>query len=363
MEKPKTKKLKTSEIIVDWSQNPRLKHPEHVTDLREAIQESELIPPVKVFEVDGKYRLAEGFHRIEAYKAETVAEIDCEVIAGTLEEWKIACYSGNRGQRGLKRTRAERKKAVLLMLESFPRKPIREIATLIDISYGTAQAIKAEWTSQRQQAADTKKKSERQSSADDVTAAPESSPDTGHTAKPEMPERAPDCEGVKGGVSSPVAEPEVEIEPPRIVPTKPPPEVDKWGIPIQPHAVEAFAAVPMFKVLIEQARQLAIQFHRLAETNGGQFLQLPEVSSYRVKGKTKEGRAKGEWVHDGLDRFIAQLKAMMPLVTVCPYQFVEAPHPENCSLCHGLEWVPNLTAIPDELKSKIVQSYGVNIEG
>lgn len=382
--------LKVKDIKVDWSQNPRIKHKEHISEIQEAIRGNESLPVIVVYLVEGEYRLAEGFHRIEAYKAENVESVKCEVVKGSVKDWKIACYASNRHQKALKRTREEKRKAVSMMVEAFPELSTREIAVAIDVSHQFVHLVRQEVEgkkappkskeSKRQASAD-KKPDERQPAADKKIKPREAPLDDEHKLQREpvdasnsKPEPSPDTVAneqestpaqpldTNSGTLSPVIESPEEIEPPEIVPTKAPPEVDKWGIPIQSHAVEAFASVPMFGVLIEQAKQLAMQFHRLAETDGGQFLQLPEVSSYRVKGKTKDGRVKGAWVHDGLDRFIAQLKAMTPYVTTCPYQHVDAPHPEKCSLCHGLGWVPKITSIPEELKQKIMGKYGVNIE-
>lgn len=119
-------------------------------------------------------------------------------------------------------------------------------------------------------------------------------------------------------------------------------EKDEWGIPIQDHAKEAFEAVPRFKELVAAIQHAQKLFNETANLAGGKFLTLPDVSSYRRGKKDDEGEHADRFVHEGLERAYQQVKNAMPTHTVCPWNYVDAPHPKNCATCKNLNWTPPL---------------------
>ncbi len=133
----------------------------------------------------------------------------------------------------------------------------------------------------------------------------------------------------------------------------PPVAVDVWDIPIQPHAEEAFAAVAKFKelsALLQSAQRL---FNEVANLPGGKFLTMPDVSSYRRGKKDAEGMHADRFVHEGLERAYNQVKNATPTHTVCPWYYVDAPHPKECGACKGLNWTPVLGGnVPDSAKKR-----------
>lgn len=137
--------------------------------------------------------------------------------------------------------------------------------------------------------------------------------------------------------------------------------VDEWGIPIQPHAVSAFATVPLFKELLQSIQNTQRLFNKVANHEGGRFLTLPEVSSYRRGKKTGDGEYEDRFVHEGIEAAYRQVKNAIPTHTVCPWHYVDAPHPENCRTCLGLNWTPELSKnIPDEAKQRAQQQFNVS---
>src|SRR6202021_1743282 len=85
------------------------------------------------------------------------------------------------------------------------------------------------------------------------------------------------------------AEADGEAPPKEPAELKPPPATDAWGIQIQPHAEEAFAAVPQFKELISALQHAQKLFNAVANLPGGKFLTLPDVASYRRGKKDESG--------------------------------------------------------------------------
>lgn len=152
-----------------------------------------------------------------------------------------------------------------------------------------------------------------------------------------------------------------EEKPVKVVP---PPTLDAWGIPVLPHAAPAFDAVPRFKELLAAIQVAACLFNEVANLDGGKFLTLPDVSSYRRGKRLEDGTHADRFVHEGLERAAQQVKNAVPTHTVCPWHYADAPHPDNCPTCRGLNWTPPLGAnIPPVCVSRAKTANGVPEEG
>jgi hypothetical protein len=143
-------------------------------------------------------------------------------------------------------------------------------------------------------------------------------------------------------------------------PAEPQPEKDAWGIPIQPHAAGAFAAVPKFRELVAAVRHAQKLFDEVANLEGGKFLTLPEVSSYRRGKKGDDGEHADRFVHPGLETALRQIKNAVPTHTVCPYQYADSPHKPDCPTCRDLNWTPPLSdSIPKVCVKRAKEAHGV----
>lgn len=133
------------------------------------------------------------------------------------------------------------------------------------------------------------------------------------------------------------------------------PGLDDWGVPVQPHAAEAFAARPKFDELLAALRQARRLFSELAESPGGAFLTLPAVSACVRKG------GESSFVSHALERAIEDVRAARPAHTDCPWAHSEGGHPEECRTCGNRRWTPPLSAsaVPEKLLEKIRGAYGV----
>jgi hypothetical protein len=96
-------------------------------------------PPVVVFSKDGvTYHLADGFHRIEAYRLANLdaQEIDCELRPGDRDDAVVFACGAN-ASHGLRRSIADKKKAVLrlLTIERCSQWSDRDIARQCNVSH------------------------------------------------------------------------------------------------------------------------------------------------------------------------------------------------------------------------------------
>ena len=135
---------------------------------------------------------------------------------------------------------------------------------------------------------------------------------------------------------------------------------DAWGVPIQPHAAEAFSDLPQFKELTTTLRKAARLFNELANRPGGKFLTLPTVASYRRGAKDKDtGEATDRFVMPELEAALQKVKAATPAHTVCPWRFVKADHPDDCPTCLGQDWTTPLTKNAEVAKDAVRKAFGV----
>jgi hypothetical protein len=115
----KLEKIRLEKINVDGDLQVRDKIIEDaVREYAEVIREGGKMPPVTVF-FDGKtYHLADGWHRFFAHKQAAFAEIEAEVHDGSRRDAILFAVSAN-DKHGLRRTNADKRRSVLVLLEDF----------------------------------------------------------------------------------------------------------------------------------------------------------------------------------------------------------------------------------------------------
>lgn len=131
----KTVNIPIADIEVDLSIQPRANglNQEHADDLAEAYRRGDDVPPIRVYRIGKAYKLAQGFHRLEAAKRAEQADIDCEVVAGTELDCSINALCSNQGH-GLKRTNEDKRRCVAEMLKLVPDWTDRRIAEEAGVS-------------------------------------------------------------------------------------------------------------------------------------------------------------------------------------------------------------------------------------
>jgi hypothetical protein len=119
-----------------------------VGDYARAMRDGDEFPPPTVFTNDGiTYRLADGFHRMAAYRraCPDVQEIQCEIRPGGLEDAVLFACGAN-ASHGLRRTNEDKRKAVraLLRSEKWAHWSDREIARQCRVSHGFVSKLRGE---------------------------------------------------------------------------------------------------------------------------------------------------------------------------------------------------------------------------
>jgi uncharacterized ParB-like nuclease family protein len=91
---------------------------ETVSDYAEALLAGADFPPVLVYFDGINYYLTDGYHRLLAHKRAEKVSILCEVVQGTLRD-AIFHATGVNTDHGMRRTYADKRKAVMTLLDDF----------------------------------------------------------------------------------------------------------------------------------------------------------------------------------------------------------------------------------------------------
>lgn len=116
------KRLNIHLIRTDGGTQSRLQlNQEVVNEYAEHMKEGDTFPPMVVFHDGSDYWLADGFHRLFAYKANGTSSLDVDVRPGTVEDAMEFSFGANDGsKRGLSNTPEDNRSIVTRML-SHPR--------------------------------------------------------------------------------------------------------------------------------------------------------------------------------------------------------------------------------------------------
>lgn len=116
-----------------------------VTEYAEAMKDGAEFPPIRVFHDGSHYWLADGFHRVMAAKSAGIAELDADVYQGTRRD-AVLCSVGANSDHGLRRTNADKRFAVTLLLkdEEWAAWSDREIARRCCVHHRTVAAVRDE---------------------------------------------------------------------------------------------------------------------------------------------------------------------------------------------------------------------------
>lgn len=100
---------------------------EHIEHLVEVLEGGASLPAAIVYHDGASYWLADGFHRYHAAERREAAELWCEVRSGTRLD-AVNYALGANTSHGLRRTNADKRKAVMIALKEFPNLSSRAIA-------------------------------------------------------------------------------------------------------------------------------------------------------------------------------------------------------------------------------------------
>jgi hypothetical protein len=137
-------KLKLSQIVIDKGTQTRDEIDQKtVSEYAEVLMNKEVMPPLEVFSDGINYYLVDGFHRYFANKQVGHAEVEVNIHKGTLREAQEFALGVN-DKHGLKRTNADKRKAVLIALDDLEWSLLtnREIGKICRVSHTFVNAIK-----------------------------------------------------------------------------------------------------------------------------------------------------------------------------------------------------------------------------
>jgi hypothetical protein len=147
-EAPGAVRLFLHQIRTDGGTQPREAiDPEVVKDYSTAMVEGATFPPVVVYHDGTDYWLADGFHRVRAAEAAGFMEIDCQILQGTQRN-AIMFSLGANDMHGLRRTNADKRRAVMRMLEDveWSAWSDREIARACKVSNHLVASLRSDVT-------------------------------------------------------------------------------------------------------------------------------------------------------------------------------------------------------------------------
>jgi hypothetical protein len=129
-------------------------HPDAVEDYAEAYKAEADIPPLDVFLVSGKPYVVDGFHRYPAAMKAGRKWLRCRIVGeGTIDD-AIWYATGVNQAHGLRRSNADKRRAVLLALETpiGAEQSSRVIAEHVGVSHDFVGRVRAEWEAERARA-------------------------------------------------------------------------------------------------------------------------------------------------------------------------------------------------------------------
>lgn len=117
-----------------------------VTEYAEAMKAGASFPAVVVF-LDSKsvHHLADGFHRCAAAELAGVLEVPADVRQGSRKDALLFAASAN-ASHGLRRTNADKRKAVALLLAAYPKWSDRKIAEAVGVHNETVGTVRKRLT-------------------------------------------------------------------------------------------------------------------------------------------------------------------------------------------------------------------------
>jgi len=148
-----TKTLRLDQIRIDGGTQPRVAIDEQVVaEYADLLANETKLPPVTIFFDGAAYWLADGFHRYWANKRGNCESVLADVQQGTQRD-AILYSVGANTDHGLRRTNADKRKAVLTLLEDekWSQWSNREVAKQCGVSEITVRRTRESLTATKSQ--------------------------------------------------------------------------------------------------------------------------------------------------------------------------------------------------------------------
>lgn len=391
-------------IRIDGGTQPRAEiDTATVSEYAEAMQAGVSFPPVDVFH-DGKhYWLAEGFHRWHGARKAGRAEILCVVHQGTVEDARWFALGANKTH-GLRRTNADKRRAVEMALAARPEMSDRAIADHCGVSFAlVADARKSLQDSCSQPAARTgrdgrttntsnigkgkkgsgKKTTTTSEGADEEPDydVPDIDPDDDFDQREKKARRmihdgdSDDIVAIECGMSIATVEairrvycgelaregttPEHQKDAEEFAADKKPAVLDEVGIPVPEAILAAWVAAVERKAelrsLLRKAQQL---LDALCQSPGGEY--LARAVGLKVQGERRFYHSRH------VEALLQELRFNLPYAAACPYchQVEPGSSSKECDACHGMGWVAERAweSAPSDYKERTIADLAGEVE-
>ena len=318
-----------------------------VRDYAEAMDAGADFPPGEAV-FDGKhYWLWDGFHR---YHGETTRKKSnglmlLRIQPGTLDDALWLSVGANKTH-GLKRTNADKRRAVEMALKQRPQMSDRVIAEHCGVDHKTVATLRPPATGELPQSNTRTGKDGR------TRKVPEKKPATSKPAPPTettetiKPVEAPKAEAPAPAVETPKkpVKQKAAPEPPASDYLEPDPDDeqrfvghDELGIPLSTAAAAAWEVQPLFRQALREAAALARTIDTIAHHAGGILLKTV------LRGKAGTDKRHVCYSHD-LANCVRELRHYRPYTGICPECHARSrDNDPKCLKCKGLPYVNKST--------------------
>jgi ParB-like nuclease domain len=117
---------------------------EVVREYADALRSGAELPPVVVFrDPSGVHWLADGHHRAAAAELAGLSELAADVREGSRRDALLHAAGANAAH-GLRRSNADKRRAVLLVIEALPKWSDRKVAEAVGVSHPFVAAVRRE---------------------------------------------------------------------------------------------------------------------------------------------------------------------------------------------------------------------------
>ncbi len=320
--------LRLDQIRLDGDTQPRAGVDGEVAKEYAAAAESGAeLPPVEVVFDGTDYWLCDGFHRIEGYRLAGMAIAVAVVRDGTLADARWLCLAANKSH-GIRRTNADKRRAVELALERKPDLSDRAIAGHCGVSHNFVSDMRKSLSSD-----DSRPVPASRVGRDGRTINTENI--GGKKAEPEKPPQMTPAEtqqnaqavaeqwaGKPVGTTATVELPAQDQAP----------LLDEGEREVPAVAAEAFGQVPELRRVSRVIGEVIEEINRLGRSPAGRCMHTQSIVAHLKSAK--DGTWSARPAH------------------VCPYCRGENPKCAACRACAGSGWVPVNTykAAPEELR-------------
>lgn len=109
-------------------------HTDTIAEYADAMRSGADFPPVRVIEAEEGWLVCDGFHRVLAAREASIPSLLCHVTPGTADDALLIALVAN-CTNGLRRSNADKRRAVMAALERWPDKTDRAIAGLCGVTH------------------------------------------------------------------------------------------------------------------------------------------------------------------------------------------------------------------------------------